>query len=150
MAAKLTRPTYKIAIQLRLVAESCTICSSRSRRSVRKLLDIPSYMERERRLSASHSNDGQVSECCQYAQQDVQRCGARNSVGCETPVLRSQSSSVSIVTRLRAGRLGSTPAGEMMDFFLFAPPFPDRLWGPSDLLPNGYRRLYTKGRTARA
>jgi hypothetical protein len=29
MAAKLTRRTHKIAIQLHLVAESCTICSSR-------------------------------------------------------------------------------------------------------------------------
>jgi len=39
MAAKFTRLTYKIAIKLYLVAESCTICSSRSRRPVRKLLD---------------------------------------------------------------------------------------------------------------
>jgi hypothetical protein len=39
MAAKLTRLTHKIAIQLRLVAENCTICSSRSRWPVRKLLD---------------------------------------------------------------------------------------------------------------
>jgi hypothetical protein len=44
MAAKLTRLTHKIAIKLRLVAESCTICSSRSRRPVRKLLDTPSYV----------------------------------------------------------------------------------------------------------
>jgi len=43
MAAKLTRLTYKIAIQLHLVAESYTICSSRSRRPVRKLLDTLSY-----------------------------------------------------------------------------------------------------------
>jgi hypothetical protein len=35
--------THKIAIQLHLVSESCTICSSRSRRPVRKLLGIPSY-----------------------------------------------------------------------------------------------------------
>jgi hypothetical protein len=41
MAAKLTRLTHKIAIQLHLVVESCTICSSRSRRSDRKLLDTP-------------------------------------------------------------------------------------------------------------
>jgi hypothetical protein len=32
MAAKLTRLTHKISIQLHLVAESCTICSSHSRR----------------------------------------------------------------------------------------------------------------------
>jgi hypothetical protein len=43
MAAKLTRLTHKIAIQLHLVAESYTICSSRSRWAVRKLLDTPSY-----------------------------------------------------------------------------------------------------------
>jgi hypothetical protein len=44
MAAKLTRLTHEIAIQLHLVAEGCTICSSRSRRPVRKLLDTPSYI----------------------------------------------------------------------------------------------------------
>jgi len=44
MAAKLTRLTHKIAIQLHLVAESSTICSSRSRRPVRKLLVTPSYL----------------------------------------------------------------------------------------------------------
>jgi hypothetical protein len=43
VAAELTRLTHKIAIQLHLVAESCTIRSSRSRRPVRKLLDTPSY-----------------------------------------------------------------------------------------------------------
>jgi hypothetical protein len=43
MAAKLTTLTHKIAIHLHLVAESCTICSSCSRRPVRKLLDTPSY-----------------------------------------------------------------------------------------------------------
>jgi hypothetical protein len=44
MEAQLTRLTHKIAIQLRLVAESCTICTSRSRRPVRKLLDTLSYI----------------------------------------------------------------------------------------------------------
>jgi len=39
MAAKLTRRTHKIAVQLHLVAESCTICSSRSRWPVWKLSD---------------------------------------------------------------------------------------------------------------
>jgi len=43
MAAKLTRLTHKIAIELYLVAEDCIIFSSRSKRSVRKLLDTPSY-----------------------------------------------------------------------------------------------------------
>jgi hypothetical protein len=45
MAAKFTILTHKIAIQLHLVAESCIICSSRSRRPVRKLLDTHSYVD---------------------------------------------------------------------------------------------------------
>jgi len=44
MAAKLTRLTHKITIQLRLMAENCTICSSRSRRPVRNLLITLSYI----------------------------------------------------------------------------------------------------------
>jgi hypothetical protein len=47
MAAKLTRLAHEIAIQLHLVAQNCTICSSRSRRPVRKLLNTPSYMNNE-------------------------------------------------------------------------------------------------------
>jgi hypothetical protein len=43
MAAELTRLTLSIAIHLHVVAESYTICSSRSRRPVRKLLDTPSF-----------------------------------------------------------------------------------------------------------
>jgi len=43
MAAKLTRLTHKIVIQLHLVAESCTICSSCSRQPVRELLYTPPY-----------------------------------------------------------------------------------------------------------
>jgi hypothetical protein len=44
MAAKLSRLTHKIAVQLHLVAKSCTICSSRTRRPVWKLLDMPTYI----------------------------------------------------------------------------------------------------------
>jgi len=40
MEAKLTKLTHKGAMQL--MAKSCTICSSRSRRPVRKFLDMPS------------------------------------------------------------------------------------------------------------
>jgi hypothetical protein len=43
MAAKLTRLTHKIAIQLDLAKEICTVCSFRSRRPVRKLSDRPSH-----------------------------------------------------------------------------------------------------------
>jgi hypothetical protein len=42
MASELARLTRKIALRLHVVAESCTICSSRSRRQVWKLLDTPS------------------------------------------------------------------------------------------------------------
>jgi len=41
MAAKLTRLTHKIAVQLHLLTESCIICSYRSRRPVRKLSGTP-------------------------------------------------------------------------------------------------------------
>jgi hypothetical protein len=51
MAPELTRLTHKIAIQLHLVAESCTIYSSRSRRPVRKLLDTPSYIRSQGRFT---------------------------------------------------------------------------------------------------
>jgi hypothetical protein len=44
MAAKLTRLTHKIALQPHLMAESCTICSFRSRWPVWKLLDTPFYV----------------------------------------------------------------------------------------------------------
>jgi hypothetical protein len=54
MATKFTRMTHKIAIRLHLVAESCTIRSSRSRRPVRKLLDIhPRIIIEQRRDTAS-------------------------------------------------------------------------------------------------
>jgi hypothetical protein len=43
MAAKLTRPTYKIAIQLHLVTGLCHLQFSLQAAS-RKLLDTPSYM----------------------------------------------------------------------------------------------------------
>jgi len=42
MVAKLTRLTHEIMIQVHLVAENCTICSSRSRWPVQKLSDTPS------------------------------------------------------------------------------------------------------------
>jgi hypothetical protein len=45
MEAKFTRLTHKIATQLHLVAESCTICSSHSRRAVRKLCIYPRNLD---------------------------------------------------------------------------------------------------------
>jgi hypothetical protein len=52
MAAKLTRLTHKISMQLHVLAESCTICSSRFRRPVRKLLDTS--LDRQYRPVYSH------------------------------------------------------------------------------------------------
>jgi hypothetical protein len=49
-AAKITRLTQKMAIQLHLVTESSTICSSRARRPVRKLLDTPCYLSVNRTM----------------------------------------------------------------------------------------------------
>jgi hypothetical protein len=56
MAAKITRVTHKIAIQLNLMAESCTICSSRSRWPVQKLLDTASYRSMSNRRTNSYIN----------------------------------------------------------------------------------------------
>jgi hypothetical protein len=61
MAAKLVRLTYKIAIQLHLLAESCTICSSRSRQPVRKLLVTPSYIASKVMEKVSESSCGLFS-----------------------------------------------------------------------------------------
>jgi hypothetical protein len=67
MAAKLTRLTHKIAIQLHLVAESSTICSSRSRQPVRNLLDTSSYLWRvswrEQRLPQDLQGEGEGCRC---------------------------------------------------------------------------------------
>jgi hypothetical protein len=57
MVAKLTRLTHKIVIQLHLVAESCIVCSSRSRLLVRKLLDT---LSNHRAVSEEQSFRGKV------------------------------------------------------------------------------------------
>jgi len=61
MGAKLTRLTHRIAIQLHLVAESCTICSSYSRWPVQKLLDTPFYVEG---TSVNWNNPSGQSDSC--------------------------------------------------------------------------------------
>jgi len=65
MAAKFSRLSHKIAIQLRLAAESCIICSSRSRRPVRKLLITPSYIRRNT-SNAMRSVSAHYSVTCQF------------------------------------------------------------------------------------
>jgi hypothetical protein len=66
MATKLTRLTHKIAIQLHLMAESCTICSSRSWRPVRKLLDTPSYQYTDLKPLCPYIGGVQHSKTCEY------------------------------------------------------------------------------------
>jgi hypothetical protein len=63
-------------------------------------------------------------------------------------VRRSRGSSVSLVTRLRAGRPGPIP-GRGRGFFS-SPPRPDGLWGQPSLLANGYRKLFPSGKAVRA
>jgi hypothetical protein len=62
MAAKLTRLSHKTVIRLHLVAESCTICSSRARRPVRKLLDTPSYIIRYE-THLNHLTEANAESC---------------------------------------------------------------------------------------
>jgi len=57
MAAKLTRLTNNIAIQLLLMADVRTICSSRASWPIRKLLDTPSYKQEALNLSRCCSDD---------------------------------------------------------------------------------------------
>jgi hypothetical protein len=71
MATELTRLTHKIAIQLYLVAESCTISSSRSRRPVRKLLATPLYVYVPAHCGRCAAADSDVD--CDYLSQSVKR-----------------------------------------------------------------------------
>jgi len=60
-------------------------------------------------------------------------------------LIRCRGSSVSIVTRLRAGRPGFTyRQGHWCDCFS-SPPHPDRIWVPPSLLSNEYRGLLPGG-----
>jgi hypothetical protein len=97
MAAKLLRLTHKIAIQLHLVAHSCTICSSRSRWPVRELLDTPSY-------PCSALNE---SVCHLFSMQIMTfRIFSHHTFNVLPMVQYSRDSSVSTATELRTGRLG--------------------------------------------
>jgi hypothetical protein len=56
-------------------------------------------------------------------------------------IQRSRDSSVSIVTKLRAGRRPIPGKGRVFP----SPQRPDRLWGPHSLLCNGYGGLFPRG-----
>jgi hypothetical protein len=66
MVAKLTKLTHKIAIQLHLVAEFCTICSSLSRRPIRKLLDTSSC-----EIKAPFYRNGDELQCYRIGETEV-------------------------------------------------------------------------------
>jgi hypothetical protein len=138
MAAKLTRLTHKIAIQLQLVAESFTICSSRSRRQVRKLLDTPLY---------AFPLDAHGSP---FKLQSGLSSNGSNSLFRHLYRSPTWGSSVSIITRIRAGRPGSdSRQGQGRNVFSL-PPRPHRLWGPPSLLSDGYRGIFPGGKAAEA
>jgi len=86
MAAKLTRLTHKIATKLHLVAESCTIFSSRSRRPVRKLLDTPSYIFDQCRMLLEA-----ISQPLLVAHSSVRGCCDANKVAAREICLSSPS-----------------------------------------------------------
>jgi len=67
MAAKLTRLTHKIAIQLHLVAESFIIRSSSSRRPIRKFLDTPSYILPSGRMIKFHTHTKTLHDYTKHA-----------------------------------------------------------------------------------
>jgi len=56
-------------------------------------------------------------------------------------------SSVSVVTRLRAGRLDFDSRQGLR--FFSSPPHSDRLWSPYSLLSRGYRRFFLQGLSGR-
>jgi hypothetical protein len=64
MAAKLTRLTHKVAMKLHVVTETCTICSSRSRRPVRKLLDTPIIYTRFRFADLGKAGSNGMTHAC--------------------------------------------------------------------------------------
>jgi hypothetical protein len=68
-------------------------------------------------------------------------CTVRNTKVCRHAQERNLGSSVSIVTRLRAGRRGFG-CRQLRDFFFSSPPHPEWVWGPPRLLSNGYRRNF--------
>jgi hypothetical protein len=125
MAAKITRLTHKIVIQLHLVPEICTIFTSRSRRPVRKLLDTLLHVPETK------------GNCSPYLHLE----GKRSKLHCRT---FPSGSSVSIVTRLRDGRLGFDY--RQRQGFFTSPPLPDRLWGQPSLLSNGFRDYFPRSK----
>jgi hypothetical protein len=133
MAAILTRLTHKIAIQLHLVAESCTICNSRSRRPVRKLLDTLSYIITTCELDCEKKNYRFVSQTHKVN---------LSKLSLQLIHLLQFVMLIQLCFIKLAHDWGSIPGGRWK--FFSSPPRPDRLWGPSSLLSNGYRVFHRR------
>jgi hypothetical protein len=84
MAAKLTRLTHKIAIQLYLLAETWTVCSSHSRRPVRKFLDTPSYFRGARSAERSYERADPLLFFFNFTKSALPLCVSLSSV--EVPI----------------------------------------------------------------
>jgi hypothetical protein len=135
MTVKFTRMTHKIAIQLHLVAESCTICSSRSRRPVRKLLDTPSYLPNTTLHRYRYTNLLHVSK---YSHGRI----TMDTIHCLRAVIAQ------LVLRWATGwTIGVLwfDSRRGLGIFFSSPPRPERLWGPLNLLSNAYQGLFPCG-----
>jgi hypothetical protein len=78
----------------------------------------------------------------EWTEKDADGSGLSRLLG---TILTFGDSSVSVVTRLRAGRPQfNCREGQWRDFFS-SPPHPDRFWRPSSLLSNGYSGLFPLG-----
>jgi hypothetical protein len=87
------------------------------------------------------------SECVFMFMSEVKRLLAATSPNNSAVSSKSCCTWVSIVTRLRAGRLGFD-SRKGLEFFS-SPPLSDRLWGPPSFLSSGYQRLFRRGYSGR-
>jgi hypothetical protein len=123
VAPKLTRLTHKMVIQLNLVVESFTICGSRSRRPVRKLLDTLSYNYRCHVIDLlCHDFRMATWNAVKTSDNNIERGGSYAwhwHFSGRFGSFLFHFSPVSIVTRLQAGWPGFD-SGRGREFFLFA------------------------------
>jgi len=79
------------------------------------------------------------------ARTDPEPCNKRYYYYSITITCKIRCSSVSILTRLRAGRPGFTSRQWQCWDFFSSPSRPDRLWGPPSFLSTGYKGAFSLG-----